>query len=238
MLKWVIGSAMVVVCLAGVAWAGLRLSNSRTHQLVGDLLTRVETSDSLIALTFDDGPSPTLTDSVLAVLAEFDARATFFMVGERMERNPDVVAEVLRQGHELGNHSYNHPRLVLKRPSTIRRQVERTDSVIRAAGQRGEIWFRPPYGKRLLGLPLYLRRHDRPIVLWDLEPDTYHSNATKMVNYVVDRARPGSILLLHVEFPARSENRVALRRLLPELTARGYRFVTLTELTRRSLSRS
>ena len=230
MRKWVLIAVATILSLPILAWGGLRLSNSRTHQLIGDLFTRVETSDSVVALTFDDGPTSVYTDSVLVLLAEFDVPATFFMVGQAMERNPAVVAEVLRRGHEIGNHSYSHRPLVLKSPGTIRREIEDTDSLIRAAGQRGEILVRPPYGKRLLGLPLYLRRYDRPVVLWDLEPDTYHARADDVVDYVLDRVRPGSVILLHVEIPSRSENRIALRRIVPELQKRGYRFVTLSQL--------
>jgi peptidoglycan/xylan/chitin deacetylase (PgdA/CDA1 family) len=232
MLKWMAAGLALVVALLALAWGGWRLSNSRTHQLVGELLTRVETTDSVVALTFDDGPTAVHTDSVLDLLAEHGARATFFMIGRAMERNPGVVARVVRDRHELGNHSWSHRRMVLKSPGTIRREVERTDSLIRAAGQAGEIFVRPPYGKRLLGLPLYLARRDRPVVLWDLEPDTYHARADDMVGHVLERVRPGSIILLHVEIAGRSQSRSALRRLLPELAARGYRFVTLSELAR------
>jgi len=232
MVRRLIAAGTVLLSLPLLAWGGWTLSNSRSHQLVGDLFTRIETTDPMVALTFDDGPTPVHTDSVLALLAEFDVSATFFMIGQSMERNPDVVARVLSQGHEIGNHSYSHRRLVLKLPGTIRREIESTDSLIRAAGQAGEILVRPPYGKRLFGLPLYLARHDRPVVLWDLEPDSYYFRADGVVDYVVERVRPGSVILLHVEIPGRSENRLALRRILPALTARGYRFVTLSELRR------
>jgi peptidoglycan-N-acetylglucosamine deacetylase len=232
MLKWAAATVSAVVCLGMLAWGGNRFSSSRTHQLVGDLVTRAATTDSVVALTFDDGPTPTHTDSVLALLADFGVPATFFMIGQFMERNPDVVGRVVEGGHELANHSYSHPRLVLKSPGTIRREIERTDSLIRAAGHVGEIWVRPPYGKRLFGLPYYLSRHGRPVVLWTLEPDTYHARAEAMVDYVRERVSPGSIILLHVEIPARSEGRAALRRIVPELRSRGYRFVTLSELLR------
>lgn len=234
-IRGMVGRVLVIGAAAALgssllAWGGLRLSGSRTHQLVGELVTRVETSDSLIALTFDDGPVPVYTDSVLGVLDELGVSATFFMVGGAMEAHPDLVAEVARRGHELGNHSYSHRRLVLKRPRTIRREIEETDALIRAAGRAQEILVRPPYGKRLLGLPLYLWRRDRPVVLWDLEPDTYHSRPDDVVRYVLDRVRPGSIILLHVEMPSRSANRTALGRMIPRLLARGYRFVTVSEL--------
>ena len=225
----VIASIMLALC-GVVAWGAFRLSKSRTHQLVGELITRVETSDSVVALTFDDGPVPAYTDSVLAVLAEFDAHATFFMVGSAIQRNPDVAARVLEQGHDLGNHSFSHAQLILKSRDYIRREIEDTDALIRDVGFRGEIFVRPPYAKRFLGLPLYLRSHDRPVVLWDVEPDTYHRKAGGVVQYVNEHVRPGSIILLHVEITGRVENRAALPRILHDLQKRGYRFVTLSEL--------
>ena len=84
-----IRTVVTTSALVALVGTGVRLSHSRTHQIVGELLTRVETSDSVVALTFDDGPTAFHTDSVLAVLAESGARATFFMVGQAMERNPE-----------------------------------------------------------------------------------------------------------------------------------------------------
>lgn len=230
LIKWIAGSLAAFAVLLGIAWLGNEVSKSRNFQLVGELVTRVERTDSVVALTFDDGPTPHHTDSVLATLSEYGAPATFFMVGQSMERNPEVVARVLQQGHEIGNHSYSHRRLVLKLPGTIRQEVQRTDSLIRAAGQRKEAFMRPPYGKRLVGLPMHLSREKRPVLLWDVDPDTYFKRADGMVEYMLEHTRPGSIILLHVELPARRESRAALRRIIPALQSRGYRFVTLSEL--------
>lgn len=223
-------ASVLLAVLVLLAWGTLKLSGSRSHQLVGALLTRVETADSIVALTFDDGPVPIRTDSVLDVLDRFGARATFFMIGRSIDRYPDIARRVLERGHELGNHSYSHERMVLKMPATIRREVDSTDALIRAAGQTGPIHMRPPYGKRLVGLPLHLSRQNRPVVLWDLDPDTRHSDADGVTRYVLDNVKPGSIILLHVEIPSRTANREALPRILEALTARGYRFVTLSEL--------
>lgn len=230
MIRWIVRVLGTLALVLGLAWSGWKLSNSRVYQLVGDLVTRVDTPDSIVALTFDDGPSPALTDSVLAVLDSLNVLATFFMVGDRMRDRHEVVERVAQAGHELANHSTTHPRLVLKSPRTIRREVEDTDALIRATTGQDVVYFRPPYGKRLLGLPLYLRRSGRPVVLWNLEPDTFHSDADGMVQYVVDRVVPGSIVLLHVELRPRAQERAALPRIITELQSRGYRFVTLSEL--------
>lgn len=230
------------VVLAGVlalstllASGGWRLSKSRDHQLTGDLLTWAPVRKPIVALTFDDGPHPIYTDSVLDLLDELEVKATFFVVGSAIERHPEVGARIRERGHELGNHSYSHARLVLKRPSTIRHEIAGTDSLIHALGQTGTPFVRPPYGARLFGLPRYLAAEGRPVVLWDLEPDSYHSDADGMVSYVSERVRPGSIILLHVEMPGRAAGRAALPRIVEALRAQGYSLVTLSELVRESV---
>jgi chitin deacetylase len=112
----------------------------------------------------------------------------------------------------------------------LRNEIEKTDSLIHRAGQTREPYVRPPYGKRLLGLPLYLKREGRPVILWDLEPDTYFTRVEDVTSYVLDRAQPGSIILLHAEMPRRWQNRSALEGFVTELKGRGYRFVTLSAL--------
>ena len=227
---------LVLLTAFVVVWAGWKLSNSRKYQTFGELVTRVETADSVVALTFDDGPIPGYTDSVLKVLADSNVHATFFTRGAALHERPDIAARIVLAGHELGNHSYSHRRLVLKTPGYVRREIQQTDSLIRSAGHRGTIHFRPPYGKRLVVLPWILSRDDRAIILADLEPDSHPGNArdaARMVEYVKRNVRPGSIILLHVEIPSRTAGREALPRIIGILHSAGYRFVTLSDLMRR-----
>jgi peptidoglycan/xylan/chitin deacetylase (PgdA/CDA1 family) len=228
--------ALVLLAAIAVVWAGWKLSKSRRYQVFGELVTRVETADSVVALTFDDGPVPRFTDSVLKVLTDSNVRATFFMVGAALQEHPAIAARIERAGHELGNHSYSHRRLVLKTPGYVRREIQETDSLIRITGYRETIHFRPPYGKRLVVLPWILSRDDRPVILADLEPDSDPRNARdaeRIVDYVSKNVRPGSIILLHVEVPSRAAGREALPRLIGTLHAAGYRFVTVSDLLRR-----
>lgn len=232
----IVGAVLLAFAGAvGVAWAGWRLSKSRTYQLFGNLVTRVETADSLVALTLDDGPTLEYTDAVLAILADSNVHATFFVVGAGLARHPDLGHRIVDAGHELGNHSFTHQRMVLKTPAFVRREVERTDSLIRVAGQRGAIHFRPPYGKRLVMLPWFLSRTGRVTVLWDLEPDSDPGIARdpgRLVDHVLARVRPGSIILLHLETATRASGRAALPRLIGALRAAGYEFVTVSQLMR------
>lgn len=226
-------AAVVVLVLLGGAAALWQLSKSRTFQFFGRIVPRVETSQRLVALTFDDGPTRDGTAEVLRILRERNVRATFFVTGGELEQNMDAGREIVAAGHELGNHSYSHERMVFVTPSYVRREVERTDELIRAAGHAGEIYFRPPYCKKLLALPLYLSRHNRKTITWDVEPDSElpaDADAAAITRHVLERTRPGSIILLHVMYPSRAETMKAVPLIIEGLERDGYRLATVSEL--------
>jgi peptidoglycan-N-acetylglucosamine deacetylase len=226
----VIGVAIVFV---GVV-AGLRqVARSRTFQLFGELVSHVDTRDSIVALTFDDGPVAGVADTLISVLGARGVHATFFVIGQDLAAAPDVGRALVAAGHELGNHTYTHPHMVMVTPSTVRREVEDTDSLIRAAGEHGPIRFRPPFGYKLFGLPLFLARTHRTSVTWDIEPDSYPGVAATpqgIVSYVLARVRPGSIILLHPWYRSRATSLAAVPLLVDSLHARGYRVATVGEL--------
>ena len=223
-------SLPALILLGYGAWS---IAGARSFQLFGTLVERVETSSRVVALTFDDGPAPDASDSILSVLERQGVRATFFFIGQDLAANPELGRRFVAAGHELGNHSATHQRMLLRPRSFIRSEIEATDSLIRAAGHRGPIHFRPPYGKKLIGLPWYLARTGRTTVMWDVEPDSYAevaSSAARIVSHVLEEVRPGSIILLHVMYPSRRESLRAVEGVITGLRERGYRFVTVSEL--------
>ena len=230
------GALLAIAAAAALvaAAAGVRaLARSRTHQLFGELVARVETPRRVVALTFDDGPTDSATARVLAALGERGARGTFYLIGREVAERPELARRIAAAGHELGNHTYDHERMVLRSPGFIRHQIEATDSLLRAAGAAGAITVRPPYGYRLLGLPWFLARTGRTTVTWDVEPDSYPAvaaTAEGIVAHVLERARPGSIVLLHVMYPSRATSLAAVPGIVDGLTARGYELVTVSEL--------
>jgi len=226
-------TAVVLIALVAVAYGAFQLSKSRHVQLLGDLATHVETDQKVVALTFDDGPEAVYTQQIIDVLRDHDARATFFVIGGECRESPQSLRALVRAGHEIGNHTWSHPRLLAMSQTAIRDEIERTDAVIRAAGYEGPVAVRPPNGKRLIAAPYYLRRNGRTTVMWDLEPDSIAGicdDADAMVKYVRENVRPGSIILMHVMYEARGASREALPRILDGLSADGYRFVTVSEL--------
>jgi peptidoglycan/xylan/chitin deacetylase (PgdA/CDA1 family) len=219
--------------LTVVALGGYRLMNSRSFQVAGEIVPRVETDRRVVALTFDDGPTPEHTDEVLKVLDEEGVEATFYLVGEEIERHPEAAERIVAAGHELGNHSYSHRRMVLVSGVFVEREVEATDRLIRQAGYGGEIHFRPPYGKKLVSLPRYLARTGRTTVTWDVEPETdpdVDGHAGRITAHVLTNTRPGSIILLHPMYDDREASREAITPIIRGLEKKGYSFVTVSEL--------
>ncbi|MGA4721064.1 polysaccharide deacetylase family protein [Fictibacillus nanhaiensis] len=232
MKKIVIYVSVAIFLLIGLAYSGLKLSSSRDFQFFGGLVTSADTAEKVVALTFDDGPTDN-TDEILSILKEEGVKATFFVTGREIEENLKEAKEIVAEGHELGNHSYSHERMVLKTPSYIRNEIESTDKLIRKAGYEGKIHFRPPYGKKLIGLPYYLDKHDRKTILWNIEPETYPeiaSDSTKIVKYVSRNIQPGSIILLHVMYDSRTESMESVKGIITDLKAKGYTFKTVSEM--------
>lgn len=213
-----------------------QVSKARKFQFFGEIVSEVESANPVAALTFDDGPTARYTDEVLSILRERQVKATFFVTGKETEANIDEARRIVADGHELGNHSYSHSTLVLKSLGEIREEIEHTDRAIRSAGYEGEIFFRPPFGKKLFLLPWYLARTQRATVMWDLEPESYSGVAkesNRIVKHVADRVKPGSIILMHVMYESRTESRKALPLIINSLRNRGYKFATVSELFRK-----
>ena len=222
----------VVAAVLALSAAAFKYSKSTTHQLFGEIVPRVETNQKVVALTFDDGPAPTIRET-LALLAAKNVKATFFLIGSQIAEDPADARAIVAAGHQVGNHSWSHDRMLLKSPSFVAREIEDTDREIRSAGYQGEIDFRPPYGKKLVALPLYLARHHRRTITWDVAPDSDMKAAddtNRIVADVLAQTRPGSIILLHPQYKNRAATRAAIAPIIDGLRARGFTFVTVDQL--------
>ena len=223
--------ALVLIVLIMCGYFLFQLSKSRTFQFFGGITNRVNTDQKVVALTFDDAPSPQIRD-VLDILQAKQIKATFYEIGKAIEQYSGEAKAIVDAGMEVGNHSYSHQRFLFKSLSFIDSEVQRTNALIRNTGYKGEITFRPPYGKKLFGLPWYLHQHDIKTIMCDVEPDTYVAgNSEAIIKYTLDHVRPGSIILLHpfceVECAA---DREALLQIIDGLQSKGYKFVTVSEL--------
>ena len=223
-------AAIAVLC-AGVVAAGLfQLSRAKCFQLVGEVTCRVETGEKLVALTFDDGPTDRGVDAVTQALARHDAKATFFLIGRAVERNPEAVRRLISAGHEIGNHSYSHMHNIGRSQAFYRDEVEHTNAALRALGASPH-YFRPPYGMRLIGLPRAVSEAGLHTVMWDVaESDGSGDTAEEYAANILRDIRPGSIVLIHAMNSHNRNAREGLPRILEGLSQRGYRAVTVSRL--------
>lgn len=233
LVKIAIVLAALAVCAVALSYLLFQLSRSRTYQVFGDLVARVDTQQKVVALTFDDGPTPVFTNGVLKVLEEEQTSATFFLTGREISENLEQAKMIIAAGHEVGNHSWSHKRMVLKSRAFVKEEIESTDAAIAQAGYTSTTLFRPPYGKKLFTLPWYLSRTGRTSITWDVEPESYPDVAAspeKITAHVLAKARPGSIILLHVMYDEERKSLQAVRPIIEGLRKKGYRFVTVSEL--------
>ena len=182
-----------------------------------------------IAMTFDDGPSATLTPKLLDILASHHIKATFFVLGEMVEQHPEILARAAREGHEIASHSWSHPNLGKMSQEAVRSQLQRTDDEIKNAAGKRPTLFRPPYGSITERQKHWI--HDEfgyDIILWDVDPLDWKRPGPAVVrNRILKETRPGSIVLSHDIHPGTVE---AMPSTFDELQAKGFKFVTVSEL--------
>ena len=189
-----------------------------------------------IAMTFDDGPSAMLTPKLLDLLAAHHIKATFFVIGENVAEHPEIVARAAREGHEIGNHSWSHPNFGKMSDESVRRQLWQTDDAIKnAIGKRPTI-MRPPYGSITAREKHWI--HDElgyQIILWDVDPYDWKRPGPAVVrNRILKETQPGSIVLSHDIHPGTIE---AMPSTFEALEAKGFKFVTVSELIRMATPR-
>lgn len=182
-----------------------------------------------VALTFDDGPDPVHTPALLDVLAELDAKATFFLIGEGVAANPSVARRIARDGHELGNHTNCHRYLPLASSRSVERELVTTDREIAKATGIVPTIARPPWGGRSPWTVRAFARLAKRLVLWDVNSyDWKGKSSDEVIERVLDRARAGSIILMHEAREGGATTVEIVRRLVPALRARGFELVTVS----------
>jgi peptidoglycan-N-acetylglucosamine deacetylase len=188
--------------------------------------THVPCGAADIALTIDDGPHPTWTPTVLALLASLDIRATFCVVGKAAKTHPGLVADVVQAGHAVANHTYTHRFLRGASASTVRSEIARaTDAVAAAAGVR-PTHFRAPGGEWSRVVLAECRRQGLRPLDWSVDPrDWSRPGSAAIVRTIMTKTVPGSIILEHDGGGDRSQTLQALTVALPRLLDQGYRFV-------------
>ncbi|MCR5696871.1 MAG: polysaccharide deacetylase family protein [Marinilabiliaceae bacterium] len=196
------------------------------HKLFGNSLWRsesVEGEQPRVFLTFDDGPVPEQTPWVLDVLDRYHVRGSFFLVGDNVHKYPDLLPEIRRRGHVVGNHTYNHMQLFKSSWSDYVDNIRKCDEV---SGQLS--FFRPPHGQMLPWRALQIERTHN-MVFWDVMPADYDSSLSvqDVFGNVKRYVRNGSVIVLHDSIKAGERMRYTLQNSIEMLLKRGYSFATV-----------
>lgn len=185
----------------------------------------------VLAMTFDDGPHPQNTPRLLDILKQRNVKATFFTIGNLVDRYPSIARRIVEEGHEIGNHTYTHGNLSKMSEAKVRSELDKgRDSVLRATGVAPKV-MRPPYGALYTAQREWvLKAYGYPTILWSVDPlDWKDRNAAIVSNRLISRASPGGILLAHDLHKTTVD---AMPKTLDTLLAQGYSFITVSELIR------
>ncbi|GIO38098.1 polysaccharide deacetylase family sporulation protein PdaB [Paenibacillus antibioticophila] len=239
MLKIKLGAALALALSASLLTPAAEASSPAQgkersyYEERGDIVWEVPMPGKYIALTFDDGPDEQQTPKILELLEQYQAKATFFVVGDRVKRFPEIVKMEQAEGHEIGNHSYHHPsfhRLPLK---TLTDEMAMTQEAVFETTGRKPVLFRPPGGYYNEAIVELTKHNDLQMILWSWHQDTKDwasPGVYKIVRKVLNNARNGDIILMHDYVHNSTQTIEALKVILPELQSRGFRFVTVSEL--------
>lgn len=191
----------------------------------------VATEKKQIALTFDDGPHPTLTPRILEILAKYNVPATFFMVGQNVLNYQEAARAVIEAGHEVGNHTFTHPHLANLGEEGIMEEIGRCEDVLEELCEYRPHLLRTPQGALTPSLERCLVDDDYILVLWSLDTRDWDNKSTASITQaVLDRVQAGDIILMHDYIGYNSKTPEALEKIIPILLSQGYEFVTASAL--------
>jgi peptidoglycan/xylan/chitin deacetylase (PgdA/CDA1 family) len=200
------------------------------------VITMVKTSQKAVSLTFDDGPDPDKTPAVLDSLKKHNAQATFFVVGNRVEKYPQIVNIIAEQGHEVANHSYSHSysEFSSNKPEIFKEEIDKTAALIEKITSQKPVLFRPPGGYLSDNLVDLVKNEHLLVAYWTWQQDSKDwkvgTSGAAIADHIIKNIQPGQIILLHDGASNGLETAKAVDILLDKLTKEGYRFVTMSEL--------
>ena len=185
----------------------------------------IDPNKPMIALTYDDGPSK-YTKELLDLLKENNSAATFFVLGVQVNKYQDTIVQMIEDGNQIGNHSFDHKRLTTLNDEELYNQIDKTDNLIYETALYKPFVMRPPYGTTSEDL---IEKLQKPIIKWSIDTRDWESrNSDAITDIILEKVKDGDIILMHDLYESSLE---ASKTVIPELIKRGYQLVTVSELS-------
>lgn len=196
------------------------------------LVWNIKTTEKVVYLTFDDGPTPEITDWVINTLDTFDAKATFFCIGNNIEKHPEIFKSIINKGHAIGNHTYNHLKGWKTKTKDYLINIYKTQLIIDSSYNSKPLLFRPPYGRIKLKQLKALSKLNYQIIMWNILSKDWDKTVEKEVclKNVIQNTKEGDIVVFHDSIKASRNMQYTLPRMLDHFTKKGYEFKRIPEL--------
>lgn len=201
------------------------------YEEAGHIIWDIDTTEKVVALTFDDGPHKKYTEEILNLLELYNAKGTFFIVGKQAENNPEIILRMYEDGHELANHTYTHP--YTTSVSKIVEEIKQTNNVIFSITGYSPYLFRPVEGYYTDDIVEAVVEDGFKIVMWSWHQDTEdwkNPGVNNIVSKVLSGMREGDVILFHDGGGNRQQTVQSLEKILPELQKQGYKFITISQM--------
>ncbi len=229
-------SLAAALLIAALSCIGVRASNdgytaclSDSEWRGGEIFTGC--GKNVVALTFDDGPHPTLTDKILGILDKYDVKATFFEIGANVRQYPQVTERVIAAGHEIGNHTDSHLFLHGFSRDKVTSEINSADDAIFSEFEYETHFLRPPGGIYDKAVVSAAAEEEKIIALWSIDTlDWSHKSCREISDEVLKNVKGGDVILMHDYIAGKAHTAEALEIIIPELLSRGYKFVTMSDM--------
>lgn len=191
---------------------------------------KTKPAPNTVALTFNDGPDPRYTAKILDILQRHGVRATFFVLGDKAKKHPELVALIARQGHVVASHTMTHPKMSILSDKRVIGEVEQSRNAIKQAVGKAPKCIRPPYGAMTPRVREVVEQHDMRVVTWDLDSFDYRRHGAEwMTNWVLNNARPKSVIMMHDSGRGAKQTVAALPKIIEGFAQRGLKFDVICE---------
>lgn len=236
--RWLLIGTLFSLSIGGLNLAAVQVSPQKPRQYFekrGEIVWELAMPHKAVAITFDDGPSPSFTRQIMDLFSHYQGYATFFVTGTQVEKFPDVLQEIARRRHEIGNHLYHHRPIPSLSEYHLIRELQRTHRLVQELTGNTIRIFRPINGFYDEKVVRAAHAMNYQVIIWSQDSqDWSKKTGNEIATRIIDEIRPGQILLFHDQGGNRNNTIDALKIILPELASRGYHLITVSQLIKLS----